>query len=91
MSHQRGSLLRGVALIALLTAGANAETVTYSYDELGRLKSSSVSGGANNGNNTAICYDRAGNRVRYVAAVAAGASCTSLPLSAPSPTQSPAP
>jgi hypothetical protein len=83
----RGSLLSSVALTTLLAAGVSAETVTYSYDELGRLKSSSVSGGSNNGNNAVICYDKAGNRVQYVSAVAAGASCTP----APSPTPSPAP
>lgn len=89
MHRHRGTLLRGAALIALLAAGANAETMTYGYDELGRLKSSSVNGGSNNGNNTAICYDKAGNRVQYVSAVAAGATCTSVPSPTPSPTPAP--
>lgn len=85
MHKYQGSLLRGVAFAALLTASANAETVTYSYDELGRLKASSTSGGSNNGNNTVICYDKTGNRVHYVSAVAAGAICTPAPAPAPRP------
>lgn len=89
MYQYRGSLFRGVALIALLAPGANAETVTYSYDELGRLKSSLVSGGPNNGNNTVICYDKAGNRVQYVSAVASGANCTPTPSPAPRPAPAP--
>lgn len=89
MHKYRGSLLQGVVLTALLAAGASAETVTYSYDELGRLKASSTSGGSNNGNNTVICYDKAGNRVHYVSAVAAGANCTPTPAPAPAPRPAP--
>jgi hypothetical protein len=48
-----------------LGAGASsmaAETVTYTYDALGRLVTSTVSSGPNSGLNTALTYDGAGNR-----------------------------
>lgn len=57
----------GLALSALvyvftpLTAEA-AETVTYQYDELGRLKQVNKSGGPANGTQTTTSYDPAGNR-----------------------------
>lgn len=42
-----------------------SETVTYTYDALGRLTSSSNSGGVNNGLQTGVSYDAAGNRSNY--------------------------
>jgi YD repeat-containing protein len=87
-------LLGGCALAAGLgSVTSNAETVTYSYDALGRLRASSVSGGADNGTSTAICYDPASNRERYVTAVSGAAACTSAayPPSAPLPTPTPTP
>lgn len=56
-----------VALLSIVLAGPShaAETVTYSYDALGRLVSSSVSGGPSSGVNTAISYDPADNRTNY--------------------------
>lgn len=42
-----------------------ADTTTYSYDALGRLTASSVSGGPANGVNTGIALDPAGNRTSY--------------------------
>lgn len=45
---------------------ANAsETVTYSYDALGRLVASSTSGGPNDGVATSTQFDPAGNRTNY--------------------------
>lgn len=87
MRKYRRLLLQSCALLGTLAFAANAETVTYSYDELGRLKASAVSGGSNNGTSTAVCYDKAGNRQKYVSAVAAAATCTPTP----SPTPTPAP
>lgn len=85
MREHRSVLLRSCAIVGIFVVAAHAETVTYSYDELGRLKVSSISGGSNNGTSTAICYDRAGNRQKYVSAVAAPASCTPTPSPTPTP------
>lgn len=63
----------GTATIALAASAhalpvGSAETVTYTYDALGRLVVVQKSGTVNNGQTQAICYDRAGNRIRYVSA-----------------------
>lgn len=92
----RWALLCGCALAGCSAIpSANAETVSYSYDALGRLRASSVSGGPDNGTNTAICYDAASNRERYVTTVAGAAVCTpsTYPQTAPlsSSSSSPAP
>jgi YD repeat-containing protein len=41
------------------------ETVTYSYDALGRVVSVSHAGGDNNGMTNSLSYDAAGNRTNY--------------------------
>lgn len=52
--------------LGLVSAPALAsETTTYSYDALGRLTGSSSAGTVNNGLNTSIQYDPAGNRTNY--------------------------
>lgn len=63
----RGFGLWLVALlgVAIATPTCAAETVTYSYDALGRLVGSSVSGGPSSGVNTTIAYDPADNRTNY--------------------------
>lgn len=48
--------------LAPVVADAN-ETVTYSYDELGRLTRNTKSGGPASGVQTTTSYDRAGNRL----------------------------
>jgi hypothetical protein len=58
---------------AFVAAAAN-ETVTYSYDALGRLTAQSTTGTVNNGNSTTVGYDQAGNRVCYSTTVAAATS-----------------
>jgi YD repeat-containing protein len=73
-----GALAAGIA-------GAS-ETKTYSYDALGRLTGSSIAGGPNNTRQTATCFDRAGNRLRYDVATSAPATCPT-----PTPTPSPSP
>lgn len=54
---------------------AENETYTYSYDSLGRLTSSAITRGPNNGTNSSACFDKAGNRRRYVAGAAAPPQC----------------
>lgn len=56
-----------IALVAAATASATVcgQTISYQYDELGRLKASSQSGGSKDGTATTISYDPAGNRSNY--------------------------
>lgn len=88
---RRNGLLLGSCAIAGLIAPleAAADTITYSYDAKGRLRTSSVSGGPNNGTNTAICYDAADNRRQYVTVVGGAAACVSTPAPTPTPTPTP--
>jgi hypothetical protein len=79
---------------ALASAAVASETITYSYDALGRLVATSSSGTVNNGLATAIAYDPAGNRSCYTVAGAAtgtGGSCTPPPPPPPSPPPPPPP
>jgi YD repeat-containing protein len=63
----RGRFQRALACAALLAASdpSASQTITYSYDALGRLIATSSSGNANNGLATSIAYDAAGNRKSY--------------------------
>lgn len=50
-------------LVALMSAPAHSsETISYSYDALGRLVATTMSGGPNNGQQTSTTFDPAGNR-----------------------------
>lgn len=61
------------AIIYVLPATAHAsETVTHQYDELGRLISSSKSGGPATGSQTTTAYDPAGNRSNQTTSGASG-------------------
>jgi len=53
-----GFVLVGVPAVA-------SETTTYTYDALGRLVTTSVSGGPTNGLSTTTQFDPAGNRTNY--------------------------
>lgn len=72
-------------LMLLATAGHAAaagasETVTYSYDALGRLVAVQHSGTVNNGQAQSLCYDAAGNRRTYQSSAAGNlADCTPPP------------
>jgi YD repeat-containing protein len=68
-------ILWGAPLVlALLSTSALAsETVGYSYDALGRLSTTTRSGTINNGVQSSVTYDNAGNRTNYsVAGVVGG-------------------
>lgn len=86
MGKPRRVFLSSCGVVVLLTSGiaSASETVTYSYDELGRLVASTVSGGPNNTIGTATCFDPAGNRTRYT--VGAGVTSCGSP---PPPTNTP--
>lgn len=78
-------LAGSASAIAVLAWSAFAqETTTYSYDGLGRLKSSTITGGSNTGRVTGTCFDPAGNRTRYDVT-------TSVPAACPVPTPTPTP
>jgi len=63
----RWLILVCVALAAIFIAVPSIaqETVTYTYDALGRLITSSISGGPNNGTQTGTSFDPASNRTNY--------------------------
>jgi len=82
-------LWRSASLLALATSAAAgaAETVTYRYDALGRLVSTSVSGGPASGVGSIYDYDSAGNRTR----VRVGGVTTPTPTPPETPTPTPPP
>jgi len=87
MSRVKVWLAASVATAAILSCSALAqETTTYSYDGLGRLSGSNISGGTNSGRKTGTCFDAAGNRTRYDVATSTPSSC---PTPTPTPTSSP--
>lgn len=61
-----------IALASIAGAANAQETVTYSYDALGRLVATSVSGGPNSGMSTATGFDASGNRTSYTATNSSG-------------------
>jgi len=70
--------MRAIIFFALLLFSASAyasETITYTYDELGRLVKVAHSGTANNNASSCYSYDRANNRTNYTVQV--NSSCTS--------------
>jgi YD repeat-containing protein len=70
-AHGTGPWHLGTALVVLLlasTGAAAAESVTYSYDALGRLIRTQRSGGPASGVDAQTTYDRAGNRAGVVVA-----------------------
>ncbi len=66
------------AILACGSAIYAQEVTTYHYDALGRLKSSTISGGPSSGVTTAINHDPASNRTSY--------SVTGVPTPTPTPT-----
>jgi hypothetical protein len=71
MVLKRAAWLCGLSLVTAFVplSGAGAtETVTYTYDALGRLTNSSTAGTVNNGLSATINYDAADNRTSYAVA-----------------------
>lgn len=77
--------LAALAFVLPLAAVAGAETVTYSYDALGRLVASSTVGGPLNGNTNSTEYDDAGNRRGHATgtAIPAGADAAIFSVAGP--------
>ena len=84
----RLKLLITTALLPLPAISAAQETVTYVYDDLGRLIVTRVSGGARNGQETGTAFDPAGNRTNYSVSGVGGATPPPPP---PTPTPAPPP
>lgn len=57
-------LVAGGACVAMAAGGGLAQSVTttYTYDALGRMTKSIVTGGSEDGHGQVLCYDAAGNR-----------------------------
>jgi len=84
----RFKLLISTAILALPGISAAQETVTYVYDDLGRLIVTRVSGGARNGQETGTTFDPAGNRTNYSVSGVGGGTPPPPP---PPPTPTPPP
>ncbi|HEX8526166.1 Ig-like domain-containing protein [Allosphingosinicella sp.] len=89
--NRKAAYLLSAAAGALALAGESraSETVTYSYDALGRLVGVSTSGGPNNGLTVGTGYDPAGNRSTYSVSGAAGPPAPPLPPPPPPPPNQP--
>ncbi len=87
--RRRAGLLIATSTIAFASPAEAGETVTYTYDALGRLTATSTTGTVNNGVATSIAYDPAGNRSSYAVAGAAGG--TPPPVTPPPPPPPPPP
>lgn len=94
---RKSPFLYGTATLALIAgaipaAGIAEETVTYTYDALGRLVVVRASGSVNANTVRSLCYDAADNRTEYRAStVGASTSCSGVPTPTPTPTPSPTP
>jgi len=53
------------ALTLLPIAASAAETMTYTYDALGRLVVVKSTGTVNNNKTQSYCFDKAGNRIEF--------------------------
>jgi len=86
MRTRRLMLVTATPLVLLVgySSSWGSETTTYTYDALGRLVTSTRTGGPNNGVNMATCFDRAGNRMRHD-------TVTTTPAVCPTPTPTPTP
>lgn len=91
MAYGGARFFAATSLFALSAAAQAGETVTYSYDTLGRLTASSSSGTVNNGLSTTVAYDPAGNRSTYAVTGAAGSPPPPPPVPPPAPPVSPPP
>ena len=81
--------LLATSLVALAAAAQASETVTYTYDALGRLTATSSSGTVNNGVATSVGYDPAGNRSAYTVTGAGGGTPPPPPPPPPPPSNNP--
>ena len=82
----RGGILAATACLALISSPVRAgETITYTYDELGRLIGVSSSGSVNNDQSVAVAFDAAGNRTNYAVSGSSSSAPPDHGASLPSP------
>ena len=65
------------AIVAVPAAARASDTISYTYDALGRLTATTVSGGPNTGMAVSTGYDPAGNRTNYSVALGTALTTTS--------------
>jgi YD repeat-containing protein len=88
----RSLLLAGVACAVLLAGPSSqaSENTVYVYDALGRLITSTRTGGPSSGVTMATCFDPAGNRSQYFVGTSGVPACAT-PAPDPTPTPTPTP
>lgn len=78
--------LTAIAVAAPLTAVSAAETITHTYDALGRIKQSTKSGGPHSGSQNTVTHDPAGNRLcKSTTGVPGGPATPTCPPPPPPP------
>lgn len=78
----RNAVLCAAGVIFATLPALATETISYTYDALGRLTAVQSSGDVNNGQNVATTYDAAGNRTNQtVTGASAGGGGSPLQLS----------
>lgn len=88
------SIKSATLVIVLALAGQQPakadETITYTYDSLGRLVAAKSSGTVNNNRTASYCYEKAGNR-KYAKSDATGVpiDCSTIPTPTPPPPSGP--
>jgi YD repeat-containing protein len=91
MQKIRYKLLISSALLSVPSFVHATESVAYSYDELGRLVETRVTGGPRGGVTNATSFDPAGNRVTYAVTGVGGVGTPPSPPPAPPPAPPPSP
>ena len=73
-------MVSAAGLLLVATQASATETVTYTYDAVGRLVSSASSGTVNAGKQTGTTYDAADNRTTYAVTPSPPTRAVVLPL-----------
>jgi len=89
--RRHGHYLLAGSVLAVASAALANETVTYSYDELGRLTRVSRSGTVNNGVQASYGYDAADNRSNVTVSLSAAPPPPPSPPPPPPPPPPPSP
>src|SRR3954452_6666083 len=86
----RSRLAFGTLLLISAAPAAASETITYTYDALGRLVAVTRTGSVNNGASAAYTYDPANNRTNVTTTAPGGGGMASAqqPASKGQPSQS---
>jgi YD repeat-containing protein len=85
MMQRRGHYLLAGSVLAVASSAPASETITYAYDELGRLTTISRSGTVNNGVQASYGYDATDNRTNVTVSTSARPSPSPPPPPPPPP------